>query len=69
MFFHDLKGFTLSPSAATVPDISVTTYHVCGRVDSGMIVRDREVSLTGGQIKLTTTAVCVRDLVVDVRAY
>lgn len=35
MFFHDLKEFALSPSVPAVPDIVVTRYHICGKVDSG----------------------------------
>eukprot|EP01006_Ploeotia_vitrea_P037616 TRINITY_DN66156_c2_g3_i1.p1 TRINITY_DN66156_c2_g3~~TRINITY_DN66156_c2_g3_i1.p1 ORF type:complete len:1282 (+),score=733.03 TRINITY_DN66156_c2_g3_i1:3-3848(+) len=48
MVFHELKNFQVTPTIGTLPDITVIKYHLCGNVDSGenLPQRDREVVLT-----------------------
>jgi BOS complex subunit NOMO len=55
VFFHDLRNQRVSASTGSLPDITVVKYHVCGRVDSGEAVRDRNVALKGAQFELSTT--------------
>ncbi len=57
VFFHPLKSVSVVPSTGSLPDIVVTTYHVCGVVNSGEPVKTRSVALTAssGQSLTSTT--------------
>jgi hypothetical protein len=58
-FFRALKHVTVTPATTALPDLVVTSYHVCGVVNSGEPTPTRVVTLATANGQTLTTYVCI----------